>query len=456
MHIPHTLKSNRIAFLFSLTLILFATVSSKQAEVNIAGHWEGAFSRFGAIQDVQLDFSQIDTGYTATYSIPDMILYRRPVRNLVVTPDSISFRLFWGGFNCIYTPEVDEITGENSKWNPSVSIHLKRTYKKDRFRIEPIKFSSSSLTLYGDMLLPDRKPPYPVVIVIEGSSTEGRKLWTYRSIGDLFAQNGIAALVYDKRGVGESDGSLDSASFDDLTNDAVAAIDYVRSRSDIDINALGLFGISQGGWIAPLAARRSGQVSFIINLGGPAVSIWQQELDRVEYSMKAGNLGENEPDKFSPEEIAAALEHLRLGFEVVKKPELWNEWMQSVKTAGSSRWASYVALDSSLNELQYWLRYDYDPAFTLKKTKIPLLALFGQNDVLVPPSTNVGQLEKYMTEAGNDRAKIVVFPGVGHDFFTGATLVGGDWNWPTGFWRWNRRAPGLADSILAFVRQYSH
>ncbi|UCE24508.1 MAG: alpha/beta hydrolase [Candidatus Zixiibacteriota bacterium] len=396
---------------------------------------------------------QTDSGWVGSYEIPDLILYREPLTDLSIAGDTISFHLFWGTFSCLLHNQIGEITGENRDWNPPVSIHLKRRPDPHLPNIEPVRFPSDSLLLYGDLLLPDCHPPYPAVVVIEGSTTEGRQLWTYRSIGDLFARNGIAALVYDKRGAGQSDGNIDSVTFNDLASYVVSAVQYLTTRDDIDSESIGLFGISQGGWLAPLGANRSGKVSFVIMLAGPAVSIWQQELHRVEYSMRAGLYGEDEPDVFSETEIAAAMAHSRLGFEAAQDPQMWADWKASVSTAEKASWADYVNLDSTREDLEGWLRFRYDPGETLRKTTIPVLALFGDADVFVPPVENVPLLERYLSEAGNEEFRIVTFPNVGHDFFTGATLVGGEWSWPTGYWRWNRRAIGLADTIVTWTRR---
>jgi len=326
-----------------------------------------------------------------------------------------------------------------------------------RFQIEHVRFASDSLSLAGDLLIPAGNPPFPAVVVIEGSTTEGRSLWTYRSIGDLYARNGVAALIYDKRGIGESNGDLGSATIDDLTRDVSHALEFLRGQPEIDAKSVGLFGISQGGWIAPRVAAQSGDAAFVITLGGPAVSIWQQELDRVEYGMRAGSLGEDQPDEFSESDFQAALAHTRLGFDVAQNPDRWAEWEASVKHANTTRWAGYVGCDSTLSELQEWLGFRYDPAQTLRQLTTPILALFGGNDVLVPPERNTDLMRSLLAEAGNEHTTIAVFPGVGHDFFTGASLIGEDWSWPSGFWRWNRRAPGLADSIVTWTnRQITH
>lgn len=427
---------------------------SSAAADGVTGHWEGAFTRFGAVQQAAFDFWQTDSGLAGTYDIPDMILYREPVRELALVGDSLHLRVFWGGFDCLVNNEIGEITGENPKWNPTVSLHLKRSPAPRSFTINEVHIPCDSLTLVGDLLLPYGNPPFPAMVIVEGSSTGSRSLWTYRSVGDLFARNGIAALIYDKRGTGASSGDLAHASLDDLARDAASAFAYLWSRSEIDSSHVGIFGISQGGWIAPLVARHDPRVALVELLVGPAVSVWEQELQRVEYTMRAGFYAEDNPDEFTEEQIQAALAHTRLGFAVAQDPSRWAEWETACATARAAPWAAYVGLDSTLVDLQGWLRFRYDPSETLQHLRTPLLALFGGRDVFVPPSENVDLMRRYLTTAGNSDFETVVFPDVGHDMFTGATLIGGEWQWPSGYWRWNRRAPGLTDTIVTWTLRH--
>jgi alpha-beta hydrolase superfamily lysophospholipase len=314
-----------------------------------------------------------------------------------------------------------------------------------------MEFGSGSLTLVGDLLIPHGNPPFPAVILIEGSTTQGRGNWTYRSFGEFLARNGIAAFIYDKRGVGESDGELGTATFDDLASDAAEAVRAVAARPNIDSRAIGLLGISQGGWLAPMAAQKCDSVSFLILVVGAATSVWNQELHRVAYTMRAGSLNEDQPDSFSIDEIADALEHTRLGFSVASNPERWGEWSESVTHAKAARWSAYVALDSSIEELQGWLRQHYDPAETLRRTTQPVLAMFGENDTYVPPRENVDRMRALLQEAGNRDVTLVVYPDCGHELIRNATLVGNEWDWPKGFWQWARRAPGVADSLVLWT-----
>ena len=107
----------------------------------------------------------------------------------------------------------------------------------------------------------------------------------------------MAVLVYDKRGVGDSSGTNPQelvATFklrdvgdpnaprvpvniaasrqmiDILAGDALAGVESLKTRNDIDSSRIGFVGMSQAGWIMPLAASRSDDVAFIVNISGPA------------------------------------------------------------------------------------------------------------------------------------------------------------------------------------------
>jgi hypothetical protein len=102
---------------------------------------------------------------------------------------------------------------------------------------------------------------------------------------------GFAVLAYDKRGVGGSTGEYTSIGpansdrmFGLLADDALAGIAALRKRSDIDGSRVGLVGFSQAGWIMPLAASRSRDVTFVVIVSGPAVSVGEE----IAYSNLAG------------------------------------------------------------------------------------------------------------------------------------------------------------------------
>jgi alpha/beta superfamily hydrolase len=132
-----------------------------------------------------------------------------------------------------------------------------------------------------------------------------------RLTADHFARNGIATLIYDKRGVGASTGKWAEAGFDDLAGDALAGLGYLQSRGDIRPRQIGLWGSSQAGWVMAKATSLSKQIAFIISVSaaGSGYTVAQQELYNVETEMRAGG--------FSQAEIDEVLATRRVLFEFV-------------------------------------------------------------------------------------------------------------------------------------------
>jgi alpha-beta hydrolase superfamily lysophospholipase len=92
-------------------------------------------------------------------------------------------------------------------------------------------------------------------------------------LANAFARRGIAALIYDKRGVGTSTGQWRDAAFAELVGDASAAVEALRSRPQISPDRVGIHGHSQGGTIAPWVANENPHVSSSQSRRGPKKAI---------------------------------------------------------------------------------------------------------------------------------------------------------------------------------------
>ncbi len=137
-------------------------------------------------------------------------------------------------------------------------------------------FLSNGTKLRYDIDLPDSSGgPFPAVVWIHGSGMLNRN--TQRIGTDPLVPRGLAAFRYDKRGVGASGGNFfnpgDSASMAILAKDAAAAVRFLANFPQIDQARIGVFGNSQGGWIAPLAAAFESQISFMMMWSGTTVSL---------------------------------------------------------------------------------------------------------------------------------------------------------------------------------------
>ena len=289
--------------------------------------------------------------------------------------------------------------GQESRWAPRIAL-----------RQEAVQICRGAVTLAGTITYPLGPPLYPALVLVHGSGPQPRDHAVLKWIADWFALQGVAVLAYDKRGVGESTGDWTEASLEDLAGDALAAVAYLQERPDIRSDAVGLWGISQGGWVAPLAAARSHDVAFIILVSGPGVSVAQQDVDRVKGTLRA--------DGFSAGEARAAAAHQRLFYDVVAGNASWDEFEASMERAREARWAGYVALpakerfDLRVNFLRPF--FGYDPRPDLERVTCPVLAFFGGRDIIVPPERNVEPMRQALRRAGNADHTILVFPDGDH------------------------------------------
>ena len=152
--------------------------------------------------------------------------------------------------------------------------------KPFNYTLEEVVFTNSkanNIKFSGTLTLPKEVSKPPVVILISGSGPQNRneELANHKPflvISDYLTNHGIAVLRYDDRGTAKSEGNFSTATSHDFSLDAEAAVNYLKSRKDIDTNKIGLIGHSEGGLIAPMIASRNSDVAFIVLLAGPGVN----------------------------------------------------------------------------------------------------------------------------------------------------------------------------------------
>jgi alpha-beta hydrolase superfamily lysophospholipase len=237
----------------------------------------------------------------------------------------------------------------------------------------------------------------------------------------LYAARGFVVLSYDKRGVGKSTGNWLAASFEDLADDAVAAAKFLQSRKDIDPKQIGFWGLSQGGWIAPLAASRFADSAFAIALSGGGLSPAETELFDSEYELtKAG---------YAANEIKDALTFQRLKNDIIASPssnDKWEEYAKLRVTVKDAKWFRHRGIDVRGPEKRddpFWAYmrkfYFYDPLPTLQTLltlKCPLLAVFGELDTPEGVKAEVRAIEQIMNQAGRRDYLVKVYPSAVHSF----------------------------------------
>lgn len=344
----------------------------------LRGHWEGAFSRQGSIQLIALDFSageELDTPWrrlAGTFDMPELGLFGVPLDSLAATDSTVAFKLLYGKFRMLMHPADLQMTGENRDWGPPVSLHLRRVSRPAMMETVGVTVRRAGATLQATLYLPRAKHRVPTVIVAGGSIQTTRDFWEYRSWGPVLAGRGIATLVYDRRGQGASGGDSSDVDLKTEAADVIAFLAHLRRRPDIDPNRIGLIGLSRGGWVASWAAASSRDVKFIVLECAPAVSVTEQEIQRIERTAVE--------DSVTSDDVANASRFTHLMIRAALDSLPWQEAERAARSACGTRWAKLVQIPDSRSDLDWWQRNEYDQAAVLRRIRVPVLALFGALD----------------------------------------------------------------------------
>ena len=270
---------------------------------------------------------------------------------------------------------------------------------------EEITFTNGNAILSGTLVLPPTKGPHPAVVICGGSESWVRNVLRFEA--KFFALNGVAALIYDKRGGGRSTGDLSAFTYDDLAGDMLAGLERLKNRPDIKPRQIGLRGASQGGYIVPLAASRCADVAFIICVSGPGITPEADTAYCVEHWMKAEGYPQAEVDEARSLYLLKARYH-RTGSG-------GNELEAAQKAAQDKPWyKANPALDAPPASTQARQTWIYDPVPTLQKVHCPVLAVYGEQDQLVPAQASADIWEAALREAGNHDVVIKIFPNAVH------------------------------------------
>lgn len=289
--------------------------------------------------------------------------------------------------------------------------------EKREIREESVRFANGDITLAGTLVLPDASPQqHPAVVLFHGSGPQARDLLTPR----WFAQQGVAALAYDKRGVGESTGNFRVVPFMELCGDGLGALQYLKSRKDIDPKRIGVWGLSQGGWLGPLAASRSSDVAFVIAVSGPAVSPGEQMI--FYYAMELRARGVPESDVQEASTLRRNVWNYLFtgnGYEQAKKDldqARTKRWYSEVKAQNDDLFGPLDAPSklSRPNLVRFKREMTYDPLPALQALHVPALFLFGDEDRLVNVDETVPILRRVLAQSGHRDFTVRIFADVDH------------------------------------------
>lgn len=225
-----------------------------------------------------------------------------------------------------------------------------------------VTFTGSGTALNGTIVRRgdlDPAVPRPGIVLVHGSGP-GRR-GTLGQEAEVFARAGIVTLIYDKR----SDYSKLNRDFGALADDAIAAVRTLRATAGVDPAKVGVWGLSEGGWIAPLAAARTADIAFLITVGAPGLPPLRTQ---------AWNLA----NRLSAAGVAPAT-------------------VRAIAGTGMR-----IAAGTGL-----FPGADHDPVRVLAGVTQPVLAMWGELDVQVPPRESAGIFRDHLTASRSVTIRIL-------------------------------------------------
>ena len=424
-------------FLFFVFLLCSTLTFSQEIE----GGWTGTLTVKGMELPLVFNFTKTATGYTATMDSPKQGAKGIPVDEVQFLNKKLTVEIKSAGIK--YTGEWKndaEITGTFQQGNFSAPMALSKGVveiikpqepsKPYPYYTEDVKFTNTveNISLAGTLSLPQKEGKFPVVLLISGSGQQNRDSEIlghkpFLVIADYLTRNGIAVLRYDDRGVGQSKGDPTMSTSADFANDARAAIEFLRTRKEINPKKIGIIGHSEGGLIAPIIAANDKNIAFLVLLAGPGVA---GDVLLVDQNYEVGKLqGLNE------EQLQQAKQTNQAIYNIVKaegdlaaiKNNLTAYFQSNIDQIPEAERPSKTEIDETLKQevdgiVTPWLRYfiTYNPKENLKKVKCPVLLLNGEKDIQVTAQLNTKGITEALKEGGNKKVKLQIFPGLNHLF----------------------------------------
>ncbi len=257
----------------------------------------------------------------------------------------------------------------------------------------------------GATLVASYSPAGPTAVVAVHGASEGTRGWyLYRHLHDVLPPAGIGVVTFDRRGDGESTGTQSRGHFGTQADDALAVADAAGAER------IGLWGISQGGWVAPLAAARSDRVAFLVLLASTGVTPAAQMRYAVAEQIRRGG--------FDDEAVARA-GSLRARAEAWIRGEDAGDLNAELAAAAREPWWPLAFLPEGLppeseaapirRELADEMFFEPEPVFAA--VRVPTLLFYGDDDSWTPVQPSIDAWRR----ARGDEVEVVVLPGTGHE-----------------------------------------
>ena len=419
-------------------------VAQSNTPGNVAGDWFGKLKvPNGQLRIVFHITADADGALTATLDSPDQNAMGIPVGETTYADGKVtlSLKALQARYEGVLSDDGQMMTGTWSQGGASLPLEVSRTdqYVKPNRPQEPtppfpyeeedVEFENkdAQIKLAGTLTMPSSAGPHPAVILISGSGPQDRdeSLMGHKPflvLADHLTRRGIAVLRYDDRGTAKSTGTFSTATTRDLADDAQAAVNFLKTRTEIATDKIGLIGHSEGGIIAPMLGAETDNVAFIVMLAGPGLP--GDEILNLQSKLIAEAGGMNDTMVENMLHVNSKLYKEAAEAPADEAADRLRATIAALKEELGSASASAIGLTDDRDEAMIeqltspWFRFflSYDPLPTLQNLQIPVLSVIGKKDLQVPAEENTKAIEEALKAGGNSHYEAVILPNLNHLF----------------------------------------
>ncbi len=402
--------TRKLMKLKSIILIILFLMNGCADSETVTGYWTGVIEMNGKKVDLALELNSEGQ----TFSSYDLMLINQPISDLKITNTNISFSLLLDvELHFKGERKNNEIKGtvemQNGPPNMNMTFDLTKQPKTpDKpYSVENLTIKSKDVVLVADYYKQKANGKFPAIVLVHGSSTNLKSDYLYDA--DYFAKQGFEVLIFDKRGNGESTGEYFTSGYEEIIDDAIACLEILSKKENVDKSKIGLWGYSQGAMLLPRIASKTDIPAFLIAKSPEIISV--TEAAAFSDSLRVVNLsGSNFNGQIAAESHRQVERMIRKGDDYKSIEEFIHQNAQKYPFMNQTGLHDRININEREFNGFYWKGRTENIYSYWKNLNLPTLVLFGERDSFVDAKRNTSILKSL----NNENIEIILFPKANH------------------------------------------
>jgi len=304
--------------------------------------------------------------------------------------------------------------------------------RKTKVLIDTVSFKGpTGISFNGVFSRPKGSKAFSTVIIVSGTGKQdlngtmaGHKI--FLELANYLNSRGIAVLRTDDRGTGKTTGVYETSTTADFADDVISAVNYLKTRKDLDHSKVGLIGHSEGGAVSAIAAGKSDDIHFLVSMAGLAMSGYEALIQQNRDLVDASPMDQRDKKRSNEiNELMFKVAHTYANSDsmAVMLNQTYQNWKIQddayMKTINIKYDHFRFPINSYIRTATGpWYRYfiQYDAEKTISALHIPILAINGDKDLMVAADANLENWKNYASAGGNSMVTVKKLTNINHLF----------------------------------------